>query len=501
MLRTSSYTIYVDLPGNDSEMLLVHGYSGAYDKVSRRVVDYLRCHEARRPPKPLYGDWSPEPETDKNAEPLPDSTISVLRQRGYLTHLSCEDEEVFFGKLAAQLHQRAIHTAPSYVFIPTYDCNLRCSYCFQDHMRTDCSFKHLLRTMRPAMADRIFDAMPWIEKRHGIGPGGEHRRNIGLFGGEPLLAAHRPVIEHILRRAGNARIWAVTNATELDAYSDLLGPGKIDELQVTLDGPPEEHDRRRVHADGSGSFGRIAENVTMALEHGAAISIRLNVDRNNLGHLPGLADEIFARGWSRYPRFSAYTATINATGEASSENGDRRHLMNSWQLDQALTEMRRDHPHLEVLGRPDEALRLRARRIFARDEQILPQLKPSFCAAHSQMYIFDPFGDIYACWERTGDARIRIGRIAPDSSIELVFDRHDQWRSRSVASNPVCKRCRYALHCGGGCAILALGQRGKFHSNYCDGFASRFRASVAEAYKAHVAGDKVTSQQERVCDL
>ena len=37
MLRTSSYVIYVDLPGNPDEMLLVQTYTGAFDRVSRRV--------------------------------------------------------------------------------------------------------------------------------------------------------------------------------------------------------------------------------------------------------------------------------------------------------------------------------------------------------------------------------------------------------------------------------------------------------------------------------
>jgi uncharacterized protein len=41
MLRTSSYTIYVDLPGNQNEMLLVHTYTGAFDRVSSRVATYV----------------------------------------------------------------------------------------------------------------------------------------------------------------------------------------------------------------------------------------------------------------------------------------------------------------------------------------------------------------------------------------------------------------------------------------------------------------------------
>ena len=154
-----------------------------------------------------------------------------------------------------------------------------------------------------------------------------------------------------------------------------------------------------------------------------------------------------------------------------------------------------------VIGRPDEGIRTRARKIFDREEELLPQFKPSFCGAHDQMYIFDPFGDVYACWEKTGEPNIRMASIKEDGTPEFRFPVQKQWRSRSVASNPVCRKCRYALHCGGGCAILALGQRGKFHANYCDGYASRFRASVADAYRAYTAGEEATHLHDRVCDL
>jgi uncharacterized protein len=69
-----------------------------------------------------------------------------------------------------------------------------------------------------------------------------------------------------------------------------------------------------------------------------------------------------------------------------------------------------------------------------------------------------------------------------------------------VASNPVCRRCRYALHCGGGCAVLALGRSGQYHSHFCDGFASRFRSSVAEAYIRFDNGEDLAVRGERVCD-
>jgi uncharacterized protein len=163
--------------------------------------------------------------------------------------------------------------------------------------------------------------------------------------------------------------------------------------------------------------------------------------------------------------------------------------------------MREEHPQMSVLTRPDEGMRARSRRIFDSSEPILPSLRPSFCGAHDRMYIFDPFGDIYACWERTGDRDVRVGHVTPAGDVELREDQIQVWRGRTVASNPVCRRCRFALHCGGGCAILALGKNGKFASNYCDGFAARFRASVAEAYLEHVSGTGPATVAERVCDL
>ena len=40
MLRTSSYTIFVKLPAQGEDVLLVHGYTGAYDRVSGSVAAF-----------------------------------------------------------------------------------------------------------------------------------------------------------------------------------------------------------------------------------------------------------------------------------------------------------------------------------------------------------------------------------------------------------------------------------------------------------------------------
>jgi len=499
MLRTSSYTIYVDLPDSDEAMLLVHGYTGAYDRVSRSVATWLRSLELKGAPRPLYGMWAPE--DSPNGEPRQPSEVAIetLIRRGYLTRRSPDNERGFFRKLAEKLHERRLRQMPSYIFMPTYDCNLRCPYCFQDHMRTDPGFLRLLRTMKAPMVDRVFAAMPTIEEMHGIEGGGSRHRDIGFFGGEPLLAESRPVVEHIMNKAleiGTANFWAISNATELEAYEDLLGPDRLAAIQVTLDGPPREHDQRRVYADGSGSFEKIARNLEMALDRGVRISVRLNVDRNNFDDLLELARVMVDRGWTRHRNFHSYAAPIRP----ENSKVDKTTIMDSWDLDQALTELRAQYPEASVIGRPDDAIKAQARRLFDSPAATRPTVKESFCSAHDRMYLFDAFGDIYACWERTGDPSIRIGHVEEGGALTVNGGVREVWRGRTVATNPACAQCRYALHCGGGCAVLAEAKTGRYHSNFCDGFASRFRASVAESYLAHVTGKPVGDHQGRICD-
>jgi uncharacterized protein len=502
MLRTSSYTIYVPLPEAGDGLLLVHGYTGAYDRVSSDVAAYVQSLEAHPLAEPLHGNWESEPALARSAtaRPAPSGrTLERLRKRGYLTEMSVTDEEGHLARMIKRRHKRASQQV-SYIFMPTYNCNLRCSYCFQDHMRTNEQYSHLLRTISPETVNRIFEAMPAIERSHGLEEGSQHTRNIGFFGGEPLLAANRQMVEYIMNRAramGPARFWAVSNATELHAYRDLLGRDGIGVVQITLDGPPAEHDKRRIRADGTGTFEDIARSIDLCLEQGAQVSVRVNLDPRNIVEMPALADEIIARGWNQDRRFSVYTARISPANDHTTLQDT---FPTTWDLDNALDELRAAYPSMRIIGRPDDGLEDRARELFDSEAHGLSQLRTSFCSAHTGMYIFDAFGDIYACWERTGDEKVRIGRVLDGGRVEMNDGMNRMWRSRTPASNPTCRKCRYALHCGGGCAVLAEGQKGKFFTNYCDGFADRFRHSVAKAYTDHVNGVEKTTQA-RVCDL
>jgi uncharacterized protein len=335
--------------------------------------------------------------------------------------------------------------------------------------------------MTPELVDRMLTGIVDLENAN---PDSKmDARQFTFFGGEPLLAANREIVEYIVRRAsalGPAVFGAVTNGTELESYRDLLGPNSISSLQITLDGPPRTHDRFRIYANGQGSFEKIARNIVLALDRGVAISVRVNVCKENLADLPALAVEATQRGWTDHKNFRIYVAPIQPTANFPS-NG---RLLNSYELGRSLQRMQEDDPALDVIETPDDSMKRRALALFQHPEiDPIADFKASFCGAHSGMYIFDPFGDIYACWEKMGDSQIRIGRIGGDSNFVFETPMLQKWRSRTVATNPTCESCSYALQCGGGCAVLAEAKNGEYFSNFCDGFGARFKSAVADAYE------------------
>jgi uncharacterized protein len=487
VLHTSAYCIFVPLPEYPGEILLVHGYTGAYDLVDRDVAQFL--YHNRVTSAPLHGKWQPE-FPDGGPISLPEETMGELITRGYLTTASPERERQEFRSIAHKIH--SLQSARnSYVLVPTYDCNLRCVYCFQDHMRTDPACGHLLNRMTLEIADRILSGIQRLEDAVWEGEGNRPEdvpKNFTFFGGEPLLAENVDLISHIVSRAqhdGPSRFSAITNGTELEAYRSLLSPEGIRNLQITLDGPPRTHDQFRMYAGGSGSFEKIARNIDLALDQGVNVNVRVNVCRENARDLSELAEEVHRRKWPGRRGFSIYAAPIQATTAFP----DKERTFGSLELGQYLQKARQDNSALGMFRSSIDDMRGRALALF-RNPEIDPMrdFQATFCGAHGGMYVFDPFGDIYACWERMGDPRIRVGFVDSTGQVVLESAMLQTWRTRTVASNPVCERCPYALHCGGGCAIHAEAANGSMFSNYCDGFAARFKTAVAEAFTAAQRG-------------
>ncbi len=235
-------------------------------------------------------------------EPLPHLLpLAELRAGGFAVE-SAEDERALVAEAYATYLEELDKTETQLVVVPTFGCNLRCVYCYQEPFVSTAG-----GLISPETIPALF---AYIDRFHGDET---PRPYLTLFGGEPLVdaAASHDRIERIVGAAEERalRVAVVTNGYAILEYLPVLSRPAIREVQVTLDGPPAMHDQRRPLASGAGTFDRIARGIDTLVAAGIPVNLRVVVDRENLAALPELAALAEQRGWLGLPE-SAFKTQI-----------------------------------------------------------------------------------------------------------------------------------------------------------------------------------------------
>lgn len=387
-----------------------------------------------------------------------EALLARLESRGYLYPDHATETAAFERLVKEQTSLAASAEAMKHLIIcPTYSCNLRCVYCFEQ-----CSPASLPRgSMEIEAVSQVMDAFARIRA---MDP--DLRYTIGLFGGEPLMFANRMVISRILARAesDSLPVMIVTNGVNVSSYLPLLEEYKsvIQVVQLTLDGPEEIHDQRRPTAAGRGTYKAVAAAADILMEVGIRVVLRVNIDRGNIDQLPRLTAIINQRGWNANPRFSCSLAPVkDHTGagivpDVTPENELLSSLLDVYDRDPD-SESLFGLKGFQVLG-PISSLAIPGEpgnpRVFNCEANY-----GGFCVA-------GPDGYLYACPEAIGQPSLAIGRYAP--TFELRQDEIDKWVNRNVESLKECRECEMALLCGGGCTYAALSRYGDTSRPVCD---------------------------------
>jgi len=299
------------------------------------------------------------------------------------------------------------------------------------------------------------------------------------------------IVEYIVEEGSRRgyRFSAVTNGVELGSFLHLLRSGQITFLQITLDGPPEVHDRCRFRADGSGTFADITENITAALETGARVSVRTNVDQRNIEHVQELADICVAYRWPAKDNFVLYChPVLRKAGERKPTD------LSLQQLSEKLTEYARKYPGIRMV---DVGVSLEAKFLGLLATGTYALFYPVSCGSNLGMYLFDPHGDVHVCWDCVGEDVGRVGRYVP--KLVIYQESLEQWRNRTIMSIPQCRACKYALLCGGGCSAFALDTHGTLLAPHCDDFGPLFEKHVPRAYARYKSEFGATSGKILPC--
>src|SRR5262249_33522283 len=139
--------------------------------------------------------------------------------------------------------------------------NLNCTYCYV-YNRGDDSWRSRPRFISDRVLTKLGERIDEHCQKHGL-----HSFTVELHGGEPLLLGKRrmqALIDRLRSGCGTVhlRITLQTNGTLLDSeWLQLFARNGVS-FGISLDGPPEIADRRRVmRRDSSGSTRKVLDNI------------------------------------------------------------------------------------------------------------------------------------------------------------------------------------------------------------------------------------------------
>jgi uncharacterized protein len=376
---------------------------------------------------------------------LPDGvTEEALREARFVVDTDDEDRALLAEAWAAW-SEEVEKTPTQLIVVPTFGCNLKCTYCYQEVFDP---------AARGLIAPEVIEAFfAFVDARFGA----EARRPyLTLFGGEPLVdtPAHHDRLRRFLDGAAarGMKVAAVTNGYDLAAFAPALAAGAVKEIQVTLDGPQRVHDARRPHGTGAGSFARAVAGVDALVAAGVPVNLRVVVDRDNVEALPALARLALEKGWLDLPE-SRFKTQIGRNYElfgcASQQRRDA--LFDRVTLWSRFTELAVLYPELRRFHLP----RFHGIRHLAEAGE-LPVANFDACPAAKKEWAFAPDGGLYGCTATVGNPRYRLGTFWPELRIDEAAVA--PWQARNVTTIEACQGCDVATVCGGGCAALADAQ-------------------------------------------
>lgn len=377
---------------------------------------------------------------------LPDSLpLTELAQAGFAV-ASADADRALQAEAWVQYLAELEKTPTQLVVVPSFGCNLRCTYCYQTTFDAETSL------IKPETVAAFF---AYVDRFHASD---SPRPYLTLFGGEPLIDtfAHHDRLGRFLEgaRQRSLGVAVVTNGYDLEAFLPQLRQGPIREVQITLDGPEAIHDARRPHATGGGTFARILRGVDACIEARLPVNLRIVADQDNLAALPALAELAERRGWLDLPeeRFKTqvgrnYELFGCASRQKPEQLFDRVAL---WGRFLALAE---EHPVLRRFHKP----RMHGLRHLAETGEF-PAPNFDSCPATKKEWAFGPAGNLYGCTATVGNPRYKLGTYAPQ--IERDEEAIAVWRERSTVTLSQCQACALATVCGGGCGAVAAHRTG-----------------------------------------
>lgn len=307
------------------------------------------------------------------------------------------------------------------ILMPNLNCNFACPYCYESHdpakMMTEEVRKGVIKWLGKNIPSHKVLLLNW-------------------FGGEPFLSPDDifSITAFVKDKCKEHNVHLLTNITT-NGY--LLTAGIIQKLilmemfsyQITVDGPPETHNKTRILKSGKGSFERVYDNILALVRanNSVRISLRVNYNHNNIYAIPKLL-HIFPQDIRSQLRV-VFEPIFGEQELCATKN------MECDEISRAITGY---YDLAESLGYDIRLGGIGVGKLF-------------YCYAEREnQYIVDYKGDVFKCSVTDFSSSKRVGAI--DDEGDFIRDEANwaEWFGLSPF-DPNCQDCAFLPLCMGGC--------------------------------------------------
>lgn len=343
--------------------------------------------------------------------------FKILVDNGYI--IEKDIDELTLYKTAGRI-MRYNNSYFGLTIAPTLDCNMACPYCFEEHPKL---------YMTKEVADNV---VKFIEER--IDKVKTKHLDIAWYGGEPLLNLDilkylsGKIIDLCEKENIEYSAFIITNGVLLTKeVAKVLKDCKITGAQVTVDGPKEINDTRRLLLNGASSFDIISKNLSVAKDY-LHINVRCNIDKSNVDSIEYLQTYFKDLG------VNMYVAPVTKINEVCNLIGDE--CFTPYEFKDIEMQVLRDKVshHNSII------------------DSIVPHTKPLGCGALSNnAFVIDPEGNLSKCWNHIGNKSKTVGNVETG---ELFNSVNNKWLTFEIDEK--CEKCKFLPACGGGCPDVTL---------------------------------------------
>ena len=366
------------------------------------------------------------------------SKLKIMANSGYI--VPSEKDELSVVKLERAMSRYNRDTL-GITITPTMDCNMRCPYCYEN--RSEMVMSRETQEKLIEFVKVHFDTKPNIKQL-----------STTWYGGEPLLQKEMmfDLSQKLISLCEEKDIKYFSGMTtngvllDLETSKKLAKDCKISNVQITIDGMREVHNKRRILINGEDSYGIIMKNIEDCKEI-MSIAVRINVDKENADGIEALVRcFIEEKKWAQNPQF--YFAPVDKYNESCGIE------KSSCLQGEEFARFVDKHKRISYdLNRDDVA------------KGFFPSRKSIFCSAETVFnYVIDPEGYLYTCWHYVNVKDRSIGHI---SKPFVINKEYSKWL---LSDLPIeCEKCTYLPMCQGGCGDFRISEDKEpqcFHAAY-----------------------------------